>query len=154
MGTSRKCGAIHSPVTGLHPFLTESIQTFTKFIGGEQASEVADYFRRANIRVYITDKPETTELMKILCTTMHGLNIEFTKEVKRQCDKEGVPFELWTLWNRNYNEGYEKLDHPEYKRPDLIPIMKKIGGHCVLNNLQFLESKFADFIRELNNENI
>lgn len=151
IGTSRQCNAIHSPVVGLHPFLEESVKTFTKFLGGEQAGEVADYFRRANIKVYLTDKQETTELMKILCTTAHGMMIEYTKEVKRLCDENNVPFELWTLWTQNYNDGYEALNHPEYKRPNLVPIMKKIGGHCVLPNLNMLESKFTTFLKELNN---
>lgn len=150
VGTSRKCNALHSPVVGLHPFLEESIKTFTKFIGGKQAGEVADYFRRANIKVYITDKQETTELMKIMCTTYHGLCIEFTKDIKRLCNKYKVPFELWTMWNDNYSVGYEALGHPEYKRPNLIPMMKKIGGHCVLPNLEFEKTKFTKFLKELN----
>jgi len=151
VGTSRKLNALHSPCVGLHPFLEESIKTFTKFIGGKQAGEVADYFRRANIKVYITDKQETTELMKICSTTAHGMFIEYTKEVKRLCDKHKVPFELWTMWTDNYNKGYETLGHPEYKRPNLIPIMKRIGGHCVLPNLEFEETKFTKFLKELNN---
>lgn len=150
VGTSRELDATHSPCVGLHPFLEESIKTFTKFLGGEDAGEVADYFRRANIKCYITDKQETTELMKILSTTNHGLNIEFTKEVKRLCDENQVPFEMWTMWTNNYNNGYEALGHPEYKRPNLIPIQKKIGGHCVLPNLDFIKSKFSDFIKSLN----
>lgn len=152
VGTSRKCDAIHSPVVGLHPFLKESILTFTKFLGGEKASEVADYFRKANIKIYLTDKQETTELMKIGCTTYHGLCVEYTKEMKRLCDEYKVPFELWTMWNENYSSGYEKLGHPEYKRPNLVPIMKKIGGHCVLPNLNFIDNKFTEFIKELNDE--
>lgn len=147
VGTSAKCNAIHSPVIGLHPFLKESIETFTKYLGGKQAGEVADYFRRANIKVYITDKSETTELMKILSTTKYGLDIEYTKEVKRLCDKYKVPFEMWTLWTKNYNQGYEQLGHPEYRRPELIPIMKKIGGHCVLSNAKLLKSKFTRLLK-------
>jgi len=150
IGTSRKCKALHSPVVGLHPFLEDSIKTFIKFIGGKNAGEVADYFRRANIKIYITNKQETTELIKILSTTAHGMFIEYTKEVKKLCEKNKVPFELWTLWNDNYNVGYEKLGHPEYKRPNLIPIMKKIGGHCVLPNLEFIDSPFTKFLKELN----
>ena len=102
------------------------------------------------MKVYITDKQETTELMKILSTTAHGLNIEYTKEVKRLCDENKTPFEMWTMWTDNYNNGYEALGHPEYKRPNLIPVMKKIGGHCVLPNLEFIKSKFTKFLKGLN----
>lgn len=150
IGTSRQCNAIHSPVVGLHPFLEESLKTFTKFLGGSDSSKVADYFRRANIKVYLTDKQETTEMMKIMSTTYHGLCIEFTKEVKRLCDKNNVPFELWTLWNENYNEGYKTLGHPEYKRPNLLPIMKPIGGHCIMTNLNFISTDFTKLIKKRN----
>jgi hypothetical protein len=147
IGTSRKCGAIHSPVVGIHPHLQESLKTFVKFIGGDGDGAVANHFRRNGLRVYLTDKPESTELLKILCTTNYGMNIEFTKEAKRLCEQNGVPFELFTLWNNNYNEGYEKLGYPEYHRYNLIPMMRKIGGHCILPNYLLLKSKFTEFLK-------
>jgi hypothetical protein len=146
IGTSRKLKAIHSPVTGVHPYLEESLKTFTKFLGGEKAGEVADYFRKLGIKVYITDKSETTEMMKIMCTTHYGMEIEFVKEIKLLCDKYSLPFEMWSLWVQNYNVGYEKLGLPEYKKPNLIPNMQKIGGHCVTNNCTLLTNKFTEFI--------
>ena len=146
IGTSKKLDAVHSPVVGIHPYLEQSLKTFIKFLGGEKAGEVADYFRRAGIKAYITGKSETTELTKILSTTKYGLDISFTKEVKRLCEENKVPFEFWTLWNKNYNFGYEKLGYPEYQRPELIPIMKKIKGHCVSQNLKLLKTKFNKLI--------
>jgi hypothetical protein len=150
VGTSRKLDAIHSPCMGIHPDLTKSMLTFTKYLSGEKASEVAQYFRRSGMKVYLTDKQETTELMKILSTSFYGACIEWTKEVKRLCNENDVPFEFWTLWTENYNSGYEKLGHSEFRRPNLIPIKTKIGGHCVLPNLEFINSKFADFIKKQN----
>ena len=150
VGTSRKCKAIHSPVEGIHPQLEESIQTFTKFLGGKDADKVADYFRRANMRVYITDQSETTEYMKIMSTTFYGMMIEFTKQVKSDCRKLDIPFEMFTLWNINYNESYEKLGHQEYKKPLLVPIMNKIGAHCVLPNTKLLKNDFTDFLKNRN----
>jgi len=150
VGTSRKVSAWHSPVIGIHPFLQESLITFTKFLGGPNNGELIQYFRRAGIKVYPTDEQENTELLKVLCTTKYGLDIEFNKEVKRLCDKNKVPFELWTLWTNNYNEGYVKLNCSEYVRPNLVPMNGKIGGHCVISNLDFLDSRFAKFLKELN----
>lgn len=146
VGTSRKLKALHSPVRGIHPELEESLHTFVKYIGGKKASEVADYFRRAGIKVYLFDKQETTEMMKILSTTKYGIDIEFTKEVKRLSDKYNVPFEAWTIWTNDYNEGYKKLGHPEYTRPNLVPIMKEIGGHCVRQNAEFIKNKFTKLL--------
>lgn len=137
-GTSRECGALSSPTIGLHPFLAKSLTTFTKFIGGENASEVADYFRRAGMKVYLVKKQETLELMKILDTNFYKKCIEYTQEVYRYCDKYHVPFEAWTLWTNNYNQGYQSLGFPEYTRPNLVPIMKEIGGHCLVPNSTLL----------------
>jgi len=141
------CGAIHSPIKGIHPHLEEAIKTFTKFLGGEKASEVADYFRRAGLKIYITDNPESTELIKIDSTNWYGVCIEKTKDTKELCKEHGVPFELFTIWTEDYNAGYEKLGHPEYKRPNLVPIMKETGGHCIKGNAQFLKTKFTKLIQ-------
>lgn len=148
--TCEQLGAIHSPCLGIHPHLEKSMTTFIKYLAGPRASEVANYFRRAGMRVYILDEAKYTELMKILCTTFYGMCIEYTKDVKRQCDKLGIPFEFWTLWNQDYNKGYTELGYPEYVRPNLIPIMQKIGAHCVLPNLELLNTPFTDFLKKLN----
>ncbi len=150
VGTSRKLNAIHSPVEGEHPYLAESIKTLSKWVSGKDASAVADYFRRAGIKVILTDNQETTELMKILSTTYYGLCVEYTKEVKKLCNQNNVPFEAWTLWNENYNQGYKELGHGEYTRPNLAPINKKIGGHCVLQNCELLDSEFTLFLQRRN----
>jgi hypothetical protein len=149
VGTNRKLGSISSPVVGIHPHIEKSLKTFTKFLGGKQASEVADYFRRAGMKVYLCDNPETPELMKIQCTTLYGLNIEFFKDMKEQCKKYNVPFEAWTIWNSNYNHGYAKLGYMEYWRYNLVPIMKEVGGHCVRPNLSLIKTKFTEFLKSI-----
>jgi len=90
--------------------------------------------------------------MKILSTTYHALNVEWTKEVAAMCQKYDAPYEAWTLWTKNYNQGYNELGHPEYARPQLIPIGTKIGGHCLLQNCEFIlpESEFAGIILDRN----
>ena len=152
VGTCKDLGVIHSPCLGIHPHLEESMKTFTKFLGGKEASNVSDYFRRAGMKVYITDDSNSTELMKIMSTTYYGVCIEYTKQVKRECDRFGIPFELWTLWTNNYNQGYNKLGYPEYTRPNLVPNMNKIGGHCVKENSHLIENKFTKLIKEENED--
>lgn len=149
IGTSAAVNSIHSPCVGIHPHLMESLKVFTKFLGGKDAGAVAQYFRRAGVKVYLTDNSDSTELMKIMSTTYYGMCIEYTKEVKRQCDYFGIPFELWSIWTTNYNEGYEMLGYPEYTRPNLIPIMTSIGGHCIRPNLELLNSPFTKFLKGL-----
>lgn len=150
VGTSRQLNAIHSPIIGIHPNLESGIRTFPKYLSGEQASEVADYFRRVGLKIYLFDKQETTELMKILDTTFYGVCVEYTKDVKKQCEKYGVPFEAWTIYCNNYNIGYTKLGYPEFVRPNLVPIMTQIKGHCVLPNTKLLDTPFTKLLKELN----
>jgi len=139
VGTSRKLNAIHSPIRGLHPNLYEGIMTFPKFLGGE-ASGVADEFRRCGLKVILFDKSETTELGKLLDTEYYRACIEFTLRAKKLCDEKNVPFsEAYTLFNLTYNEGYTQLGHSEYVRPTLQPIMKTIGGHCLLPNKEIIK---------------
>lgn len=139
VGTSRKCNALHSPIRGIHPYLYEGVMTFTKFIGGADASEVADVFRKAGLKICLCDKQETTELGKLLDTEYYRYCIEFSLVAKAQADKFSVPFhEAYTLFNMSYNEGYTTLNHPEFVRPVLQPIAQPIGGHCVKQNQKLL----------------
>ncbi len=139
VGVSRAVGALHSPIRGLHPNLYEGIMTFPKFIGGSWGSEVADEFRRAGLKIILCDKQETTELGKLLDTEYYRACIEFTLRAKDLTTLHDVPFhEAYTLFNDTYNVGYTKLGHPEYVRPVLQPIMKEIGGHCVLPNKKLI----------------
>jgi hypothetical protein len=139
VGTCRPLNAIHSPIRGQHPNLEQGIRTFPKFLGGEQASEVADYFRRAGLKIILCEKQETTELMKLLDTEYYRTCIEFTKKAKELCDRYEVPFaEAMTLANITYNEGYKALGFPEYQRPVLQPIKGPLGGHCLENNSKMI----------------
>jgi hypothetical protein len=140
VGTSRKLNAIHSPIRGLHPNLYEGLLTFPKFIGGEQASEVADEFRKHGMKVILCDKQEETEAMKLFDTEYYRVCIEFAQRVKRFCNKHDLSFsDVYRISNITYNEAYTKLNHAEYVRPVLEPIMKEISGHCVLPNSELLK---------------
>ena len=150
IGTCTKLKAIHSPVIGIHPELQQSLTIFIKFLAGPDADKVAQSFRRAGMKVYLFDKPETTEYLKLRCTEKYGLDIEFAKDIKRGCVDYGIPFEAYTLWTQNYNLGYTKLGHEEFVRPNLIPMMGTTGGHCILPNAKMLDTKFTKLINEAN----
>ena len=140
IGTSRRCGAIHSPIRGMHPKLEESLRMFPKFLGGKDASKVADYFRKAGMKVILVDKQETTEALKLFDTEYYKVVIEFCHRVKKYCDFYELNFsDIYRLGNLTYNEGYAKLGYPEYTRPILEPIRGPISGHCVLPNSALLK---------------
>ncbi len=144
IGTTRKIGPysnnIHSPIRGIHPNLKGGLLTFPKFLGGAGASYVADHFRKAGMKVILFDKPETTEALKLWDTEYYRHCIEFAKQVKEYCDKHGLNYsEVYTIPNQTYNEGYTELGYPEYVRPVLQPIMKEIGGHCLIPNSKLIK---------------
>lgn len=151
-GTSYLCGAVHSPVIGLHPNLEQSLLTFTKFIGGQMSGDIADHLRAAGMRVYLFPSAYTTELLKILSTTFYALMIEWTKEVDLVLAAGDISYSAWTIWTQAYNEGYQALGRPEYTRPQLIPLHKRLGGHCLLSNCEFIkdDSEFARIILKRN----
>lgn len=140
VGTCRQLGAISSPIRGLHPNLASGIRTFVKFLGGDRASEVADYFRRAGIKVCLFDKQENAEALKLFDTEYYRVCIEFAHRVKKYCTKHGLSFsDVYRIGNKTYNEGYIKLGYSEFVRPVLEPIMKEIGGHCVMSNKELIK---------------
>lgn len=147
VGTCRQLNAIHSPIIGQHPFLEEGIRTFPKFLAGEQASEVADYFRRVGLKIILFDKQETTEASKLFLTEYYKVCIEFAQRVKEYCDEHDLSFhEVYTIPNQVYNSGYEKLGYKEFVRPVLQPIMTPISGHCVVPNSELLKMSEKDII--------
>ena len=78
--------------------------------------------------------------MKLFDTEYYRVCIEYCQRVKRYCDEHNLNFhEVYTLGNQTYNDGYIALGHPEFVRPVLQPIMKEIGGHCVLENSKLID---------------
>ena len=152
-GTCRELNAVFSMVVGVHPNLEESMTTFTKFLAGENASSVANYFRRAGMRVYLYEKQEALEYAKISQTTFYALMIEYVKDLDKICKENNLSFsEVYTIPSQDYNYGYNLLGHPEFKMPLLVPIQTKQGGHCTINNLELWKTPFTDLIKKLNNE--
>lgn len=152
-GISRKCGAVHSPVRGLHPNLVSGVKTFVKYFGGERAKEASEYFSALNIPVSVTSKSENIEVMKLWDTTIYAWNIVLEKEIYRYCQKHDLDFNLvYRDSNKSYNEGYEKLGHPEFKKYILKHVDGKIGGHCLIPNAELLGGAIAKFILEINKE--
>lgn len=151
VGTSRKHGALHSPVRGTHPDIASSMRWFVKYIGGtEGAHELQGVYAHAGIPSELVDKPETTEALKLWDTTQYGLMIALEKEIHRWCEQNGVDFEtVYGRANQTYNEGYLILGRGEVVRPVLKHVDGPIGGHCVMPNLELLgDNPITRLIRE------
>lgn len=155
VGTTKKIAsfAVHSPIRGIHPHLEKGIKTFVKYFGGKKAKEAAKIFSKIGIKTLAFKKPEITELIKILDTTYYGWNIIFNKEVKKICDKYKLDFnEVYTIPNKDYNNGYKKLGMLHVIRPVLKYMPGKIGGHCIISNCHLLNSWITKMIIKKNKE--
>ncbi len=151
IGTSRRLGAVHSPVTGRHPHLAESVRTFVKFFGGERAAAAAALFAGVTETRTVPD-PETTEAGKLLQTLQFGWQVLLQKEAYRLCRGTGADPEVaYRQFNEAYTAGYGELGDP-FRLPVVADIAGPIGGHCVIPNAAITPSFLADLLLELNAE--
>ena len=151
IGTSLVLESVASPCRGVHPHLEEGIRTFVKFFGGKQAEEAAEYFSELGIPTLVDPDSRSVEAMKLWDTTIYGFNIALEKEIFDYCDRNGLNFDrVYTQANLTYNEGYEKLGMPQFKKYVLKHHKGKIGGHCVIPNCQLLDSWVAKYVESKN----
>jgi 3-hydroxyisobutyrate dehydrogenase-like beta-hydroxyacid dehydrogenase len=150
VGTSRRLGAVHSPVTGKHPHLAESIRTFLKWFGGSDAAFAAQVFEAVGVDVAVVPDPETTEAGKLWQTLQFGLLVAMEKECRRFCEAVGAnPTIAYEAFNRTYSMGYEDMGEP-YTLPVLRHMDGPIGGHCVIPNARMTDTPLARTLVELN----
>lgn len=147
VGTSSKLGAVHSPVRGKHPNLESSVRTFVKFFGGAAAEDAAAIFREKGIKCVTTPKSETTEALKLFDTEQYHLNILAEKAIHQYCTEHDLDFDIvYKQANQTYNEGYEAMGMPQFKKYVLEHVEGPIGGHCVTQNAKLLS--LLDLINE------
>ena len=152
VGTCRKLGAVHSPVTGKHPNLAESVRTFVKFVGGPGANRAAAIFRAAGVKTETVRDSETTEAGKLWATLQYGWLIALQKEAYRFCREVGAdPDIAYRRFNEVYSAGYEAMGEP-YRLPILRDIPGKIGGHCVIPNTRFTPTRLAEWLAEMDGD--
>lgn len=138
LGTSRKCGAVHSPVRGKHPHLLESLRTFTKYFGGERANEAAALFSQCDC--YCVPDQETTEALKLWDTTIYGVNIALEKFIYDWCKQTGVDYDVvYRHAGETYNAAYAAMGFPQFSKYVLKHMDGPCGGHCVSSNAKLLE---------------
>lgn len=134
VGTTRKLGSFvaHSPVRGQHDSLEGGLLKFKKYIGAHSdktRQAVASHLRSLGITVDVWNRPEDTELMKLLCLSRYLNDIAFYETAFKTCRKFGVAPIRLVQWTNSYNDGYAGT---KWVRPELTFPMGKVGGHCVM----------------------
>lgn len=164
------CVCIQSPVRGVHPFLTEGMLIFEKFMGisekyysnKEVTKYIKEHLESLNMKPVMCSAKES-ELAKMVSTTLYGVNIAAINDVAELCEQYGADFNtVFTKWQTGYNDGYRQLGKANVCRPVLTPIPKNkdgkkiIGGHCVLPNSVILrdmgEKNLSSFVLRYSDE--
>lgn len=139
-GTCDPHAWVHSPVTGRHPHLADSIRTFTKYFGGVQAHTAAQVFAELGIATTVTPRAATTEAGKLWELTQYGLAIIVEQQIHAYCEKHGIDYDVaYRQMAETYNVGYQDLGLPQFTRPVLDYMPGPIGGHCVLPGAEMLD---------------
>jgi UDP-N-acetyl-D-mannosaminuronate dehydrogenase len=126
---------VNSPVRGKHIRMLQELKTYTKFVGAMDPAtgrRAAEHFESMGLKTKVLSAPEATELAKLTETTYFGVMIAWAQEVERYCDKAGQKYEEITSF-------YDEIAF----FPPVKYFPGKIGGHCVLPNIELLR-KFND----------
>lgn len=157
VGTCEKLGndVAHSPVEGIHPHLSTSLKTFTRWIGAKRA-DVALAVRNLwepYTECRIVGDPSYTEFLKMYSTSKYGVNIAMADYADQWATELGMDYELVKQFDEDYNKLYHKLRRPGYRRYVLDAPKGPIGGHCVVPNAEILNEqmphKLLDTILEV-----
>jgi hypothetical protein len=144
VGTTKQIpNAVHVPVEGKHPALSESIKKWQVFMGGKNQTAYK-FFVDANKIVYQLEKPEHSEFLKLQSTTNYGLMIEYARYVNDCCQLLDMDYNEVIAFNMAYNGLYKQLGMPNYQRYILTPPKGKKGGHCVNSNSLILREQFPN----------
>src|SRR6266478_760281 len=129
-----RTAVVYSPVRGKHARMQEEMLHYTKFVGaldqhsGERAVE---QFDGLGMKTKLLGSPEATEIAKLTETSYFGLMIAWAQEVERYCTKLGVSYDEVVSF-------YEEIKF----FPPVKYFPGKIGGHCVMPNIDILLQKF------------
>jgi hypothetical protein len=152
VGTSNKLNAIHSPVTGVHPRLVESLKTFTKFVSGKGSEIIAEEFNKFGIKSVAVSETKNTEAGKLYGLLIYGINILIEKEIYKFCDDNNLNYNIvYKDFTKMYNDGYKELGMEHIKMYELMHKDGPIGGHCIVKNAPLLKTKFSKILDKLNN---
>lgn len=143
VGTSRMCHALHSPVRGLHPNLDQGMRDFVTYLAPRNQiyDDLFHYLDSCGFNLRLVDKAEETEAGKLWSLAAYAVMITLEKEIWEFCRAHNLDFDVvYKDFTETYNEGYNKLDRPEFIRPVLKHVPGPIGGHCVIPGTQLIQT--------------
>ena len=142
---------IYSATRGVHKRMLKDIKRYIKFFAISKNAPkkqwaIRTYSRKmkqCGIKTKKMSKPETLELAKIICDTSYlGWLVNYAQLSNLIAIEHKVDYdEMWSF----SDEIQEFLGN----RPKLYP--GYIGGHCVIPNLDLINSDILNLIKKINN---
>ena len=152
VGTTRKIEhAVHSPVEGKHPRLTQSVKVGLRWIGyntNQDKIAAQRIWRKITVCESIQNT-DWTEFLKLASTSKYGINIVWADYMRKVAEHLNMPYEYVLEWDKAYNELYRKLGFKQYQKFVLDPPYGEIGGHCIVPNSFLLDEQFPDTMLKL-----
>lgn len=153
VGTCRELGVLHSPVTGVHPHLAESMKIFSKPVGGPGAYYAVRELRRFGIPAEQWPSSDDTEAGKLYALLIYGINVMLEKEAHGYCEALGLSHQhVYRRMASIYNRGYGRMGMGHFRMYELKHVDGPLGGHCVAQNAPLLGTRFAALLAELDGE--
>ena len=144
------CPLIFSATRGVHKRMSKDMKRYTKFFALSNSAPKKQWairsftrkMKNCGIKTKLMSTHETIELAKILCdTTYLGWLINYSQITNVIAKNFGVDYdEMWTF----SDEIHKFLGN----RPKMYP--GHIGGHCVIPNLELINNKTLNLIKEMN----
>jgi len=143
---------IFSPIRGIHKRMIKDLKRYTKFYSLEPnapkskwaSTEFVKLMKKCDITTKKMSTPLTLELAKIVVdTSYYGWLINYAQLSNMVALKNGVDYnEMWTF----SDEIHKFLGN----RPKMFPGF--IGGHCVIPNLDLINDKTLNLIKQINKD--
>jgi len=143
---------IYSATRGVHKRMLKDLKRYTKFFAIEKnapkknwvISAYKNLMKKCGVKVKQMSSPITLELAKIICdTSYYGWLINYAQLSNMIAVKNHVNYdEMWSF----ADEIHKILGN----RPKMFPGF--IGGHCIIPNLELIQSEKLDLIKKINND--
>lgn len=143
---------IYSATRGIHKRMLSDLKRYTKFYSVEPDAPHANWasstyskmMKQCKVKTKKMSSPVALELAKIVVdTSYYGWLINYAQISNMIAKKHGVNYdEMWSF----SDEIHKFLGN----RPKMYPGF--IGGHCVIPNLDLINDKTLNIIREINSD--
>ena len=141
---------IYSATRGVHKRMLYDLKRYTKFFAISSnaprskwaSTTYVKLMKSCGVKTKKMSKPVTLELAKILCdTSYYGFLITYSQLTNMIALQNNVNYdEMWSF----SDEIHKFLGN----RPKMYP--GYIGGHCVIPNLDLINNKTLDLIKQIN----